>query len=184
MQLITTPRLLLRPLTPEVFANVFTNMSKREQMEFFGCSTEAEWMETRKKFEEGLSMYRKSFLIFQLLEKESSAVIGWCGYHTWYLKHRRAEIGYVMSDEKSKGKGLMKEALGFVLDYGFTTMNLNRVEAFVAPDNEVSLKLLRAFNFTQEGLMRKHYFYNDQFDDSLVFSLLQEEYEGGKELRK
>jgi ribosomal-protein-alanine N-acetyltransferase len=35
-----------------------------------------------------------AFLYFHLLEKTDQNVIGWCGYHTWYLEHDRAEIGY------------------------------------------------------------------------------------------
>ena len=174
--IISTPRLLLRPLTPEVYENVFTTFTEEKQKEFFGCKTDAELEEERKKYEQGLSMYRKSLLLFQLIEKASNAVIGWCGYHTWYLPHFRAELGYVLSDEDKKGQGYMKEALPFVIDYGFNEMGLKRIEALVGPDNIPSLKLITSMGFIQEGRLRQHYFINDKFDDSLIFSLLASEY--------
>ena len=176
MKSIQTPRLLLRPLTPEIYDHVFTTLSDAELMEFFGCRTEEELREEHNKFRQGLSMYRKSFLVFQLMEIASGSIIGWCGYHTWYLPHSRAEIGYVLSDESKRGQGYMKEALPFVLQYGFEEMELKRIEALVGPNNEASLRLIRSMGFVQEGLLREHYFTNGRFEDSLFFSLLQREF--------
>ena len=176
MDNIITPRLILRPLTPETYDQVFTSYSEEEQKLFFGCKTDEELAEERKKYDQGLRMYRKSLLMFHLIEKETEKVIGWCGYHTWYLPHNRAEIGYVLTDETSKRKGYMKEALPYVIEYGFEQMNLHRIEAMVGPDNPPSLRLLRSFGFVEEGILREHYFVNGKFDYSLVFSLLKKEY--------
>ena len=118
----------------------------------------------------------KSFLYFHLLEKHTNSVIGWCGYHTWFTQHRRAEIGYVLNDDSNKGKGYMKEALPAVLKYGFEKMDLHRIEALVAPGNIPSLKLLQHTGFTHEGLLRQHYMKNSLLEDSAIFSLLCHEY--------
>ncbi len=174
--LLETERLILRRLTPEVYKYVFSNYDNRQLIDFFGCISEEELEEERKKNEQGLSMYRKSVLIFQLVEKSSGKVIGWCGYHTWYETHYRAEIGYQISSDSGKRKGYMSEALPAVLDYGFRSMNLKRIEAMVSPSNEASLKLLSGQGFVKEGLMREHYFINGKFEDSFVFSLLEREY--------
>jgi ribosomal-protein-alanine N-acetyltransferase len=45
-----------------------------------------------------------------------------------------------------------------------------------ATDNAPSLKLLTAIGFTQEGLLREHYYSNDRLYDSVLFSLLKREY--------
>lgn len=177
MELLQTPRLLLRKLTHEVYQQVFTSYTGEELKTFFGCRSNEELEEERKKYTDGLSMYRKACLVFQLLEKETNEVIGWCGYHTWYLPHYRAELGYELNDDSKKGKGYMKEALAAILDYGFTTMGLKRVEAFLDLENIPSLRLIQYFGFTQEGTLREHYFTNGRFEDSTVFSLLHKEYQ-------
>lgn len=105
--------------------------------------------------------------------------MGWCGFHTWFTKHRRAEIGYVLNHDQYKGKGNMKEALPAVLKFGFENMDLHRVEALVAPGNKPSLKLLLRSGFAQEGLLRQHYFVNGKMEDSAIFSLLRSEYNCG-----
>ena len=173
---IETERLLLRAITPETYDYVFTHYTEEAIKEFFGCATEEDLAEERKKYEQGLSMYRKSLLVFQLIEKATGKVIGWCGYHTWFILHFRAEIGYVLTDESKRGKGFMKEALPFVLNYGFKNMGLKRIEALLAPDNTASMKLITASGFVQEGLLREHYFVNGRLEDSLLFSLLEREY--------
>lgn len=182
MDNIITPRLILRPLTPETYGEVFTKYSEEELKLFFGCKTDEELAEERKKYDQGLQMYRKSLLMFHIIEKETEKVIGWCGYHTWYLPHNRAEIGYVLTDETSKRKGYMKEALPYIIDYGFDRMNLHRIEAMVGPDNQASLRLVKGLGFVEEGLLREHYFIDGKFYDSLVFSLLKKEYNPRKRI--
>ena len=176
MHIIATDRLQLRLLNPEVYKLVFSTFSEEKQRTFFGCKTAEELRVERQRYEGGLTMFNKSFAVFQLIDKASGDVIGWCGYHTWHVPHFRAEIGYALNSEAAKGKGFMKEAFPLVLRYGFDEMGLKRIEAFIGPENVPSLKLVRAFGFTEEGRLREHYFKNGSLEDSLLFSLLEREY--------
>jgi [ribosomal protein S5]-alanine N-acetyltransferase len=115
-------------------------------------------------------------LFFQLFDINSKKIIGWCGYHTWYIKHLRGEIGYELYDVSFKRQGYMSEALEVIIDYGFNTMHLNQIEAFVAVDNVASLKTLHKFQFVQEGHLREHYSHEDKPEDSLVFYLLKRDF--------
>ena len=174
---IETPRLLLRKLTPEVYEYVFTRYSQDELLTFWGYTSQDALDTERRRYEAGVQMYGKSLLMFHLIEKETQQVIGWCGYHTWYTQHNRAELGYVLTDDAAKGKRYMSEALPVVLRYGFDTMQLHRVEAFIGVDNEASIKLVKRHGFVQEGCLREHYCVNGVNEDSLVFGLLQHEYQ-------
>ncbi len=42
----------------------------------------------------------------QLIDKKTNKVIGWCGFHTWYTDHNRAEIGYGLFDDNYIIKGI------------------------------------------------------------------------------
>jgi len=174
---ITTSRLKLRKLTPEVFDYIYRDLPKKKQLEFLGLNSEAELEAEKNKYEEGLWTYNKRFLYFQLLEKENRKIIGWCGYHIWYLDHDRAEIGYGLFEDDYKRKGLMSEAIVPIIEYGFKQMKLNRIEAFIGPKNQASNKLINKFNFVKEGHLREHYCENNRIEDSLVYSLLRKEYE-------
>lgn len=174
--LLKTPRLLLRPLTQETMDHIFQEMKPKEARQFLGLKSSDEYASEKKKYNEGLSTYNRKFLYHHLIDQKTMKVIGWCGFHTWYTQHNRAEIGYVMTDENYKNQGLMSEALIAILAFGFNEMGLNRIEAYVADDNEPSLKLLKKFNFKKEGVLRQHYAVNGIAEDSILFSLLKEEF--------
>lgn len=177
---ITTPRMRLRLVTPEVYKYVFTQLSESEQAAFFGFEDAALLQRERDRFTAGTEMFEKSFLFTHMLERDTEKVIGWCGYHTWYLRHARAELGYTTFDPALRGKGYMTEALGAIIQYGFTRMLLHRIEAFIGADNEPSQRLMARFKFQQEGCLREHYFTNNQYEDSLVYALLRHEAGYGK----
>ena len=178
--IIETERLLLRELNPEAYGKLLASNNDQEIKSFFGFTTEEQLQEEKNRFAKGLTTFNKSFKFFFIVEKQSNKTIGWCGYHTWYVTHNRAEIGYMLNSDEYMGKGYMTEVLKAVIDYGFNKMNLHRIEAFVGPDNTPSLKLMDSFGFIKEGVLREHYFKNNKMEDSVVFSLLRREYEANK----
>ncbi len=175
-ELLSTERLLLKKLTPEVFTYFFENFSDAEIKKQLGLLTDEELAVEKEKYRGGYTTYDRTILSFLLVLKSTNETIGRCGYHNWYNVHRKAEIGYVLYKEEHKQKGLMSEALVAVLEYGFGVMNLNRIEATIDPTNAASQKLVKKFGFTQEGILRQHYIRNGEIQDSLIFSLLREEY--------
>jgi ribosomal-protein-alanine N-acetyltransferase len=63
------------------------------------------------------------------------------------------------------------------LEYGFTKLNLHRIEALVADWNTPSLKLVAKNGFAKEGTMREDYIVNGVSENSECFSLLKWEWE-------
>ncbi|RYY41415.1 MAG: N-acetyltransferase [Chitinophagaceae bacterium] len=181
---IDTERLRLRLLTQEIYRHVFLHWNLEQQEAFFGqqgASLEVE----RLRGLAGMETYRSTIRYFHLINKADGRTIGSCGYHNWYPGHRRAEIGYALTATELRGSGLMGEAVSRVLEYGFKEMNLHRVEAMTAADNEASLRILRQNGFRHEGVLREHWNVNGVMDDSHLFSLLASEWKarGQGELR-
>lgn len=174
---IETDRLYLRELNPDIYKHLFSFCSDEEILEYLGFTSQEALEEEKKQFQQGYESYFFSFKNFHLIEKESGKVIGKCGYHTWVKAHRRAEVGYELFCEDDKGKGLMKEALGAILTFGFESMNLYRIEALIGSYNIPSTKLLKYYGFSEEGNLRGHYMVNGVLEDSLLLSLLHPEYE-------
>ncbi len=174
--ILQTSRLLLREMNPQVYSFLFSTCDDEQLKKQFGLNSDEELEKKKFNFRNSFTMFNKSFTYFQLLNKENETHIGWCGFHTLYTQHSRAEIGYTIWNEADRGKGYMKEAFPVILDFGFNNMNLHRIEAFIGPGNTPSLTLVRSFGFTQEGQLREHYFTNNRFEDSIVFSLLKNDY--------
>lgn len=173
---LETERLILKGITPEAYKIIMDNSGNEEVIRFWGLQTDAELQAELRRYKGGMTCYYHSFMRFVLEEKATGNVIGQCGYHKWYKDHSRAEIGYNMSIEELKNKGYMREAIAPIIEYGFTTMKLNRVEAFIHPENEPSVKLVQRLGFTYEGLMREHYCSADVIEDSACYSLLSREF--------
>lgn len=174
---IKTERLILREISQSVMDFVYSNYSDSGLAQFFGYNYDQLKLE-RAKHEKGFSTFNKTFLYFQLIDKESEKIIGWCGYHTWYLDHARAEIGYGITDVEFRQKRLMSEALDAIIPYGFNEMELNRIEALAAEYNTASIKSLERHNFVKEGVLKAHYLENDQYEDSTIFGLLKKDFKG------
>lgn len=174
--ILESPRFLLREWNATIYDNLMRSGSDTEIMKFFGFETEDALQAEKERFSNGAyTTFNKTLLIFHILDTSTKRILGWCGYHTWYVPHSRAEIGYVLRNESDWGKGYMTEVLPQVLQYGFEQMKLNRIEAFVGPDSVASTRLLKNNGFQQEGYLRQHYFSNNVLSDSLLFALLKEE---------
>ena len=173
---LETERLLLKELDPEIIEYIFTSCSDKDIAKYLALNDEELAVE-KYKFEKGLTTHQTSFKNFLMVEKTSGRVVGKCGFHTWFMRHSRAEVGYAMLDEKDKGKGLMSEALKAIVIYGFEQLDLNRIEALIGSQNTASLALVKRLGFTNEGTLREHYYKYPRIEDSISFSLLKREYE-------
>lgn len=174
--ILETERLLLKEINRENAKEAMTSYSDAELMEFFGVTTAAELAAEKNKHTLGVSTYRMTFKTFVIVEKATGKCIGKCGFHNWYAMHSRSEMGYHLDSDAVKRKGFMTEAVGALISHGFTDMGLNRIEAFVGPQNEASLGIMRKYGFTKEGHLRQHYNKDGDMQDSLVFGLLRTEW--------
>lgn len=173
---IFTERLKLDILFPEVYKEAFETLSDEALKGFMGYPDDETLQAEKENYAKGITTAKTSFTNFIVRTKNDDKVVGWCGFHTWYPKHRRAEIGYSISDEQHKRKGYMGEALQAILSYGFNEMGLYRAEALVADYNTASVKLLQKFGFTFEGCLRQHYNVDGVNEDSQMYSLLKDEF--------
>ena len=78
---------------------------------------------------------------------------------------KTAELGYELLPEYH-GKGIMSEAVTFILNYGFEDLNVSKIEAFTNKNNLNSIQLLQKFNFTL-NVNRK----DEKYPENLIFEL-------------
>ncbi len=175
---IETPRLRIRVDSEENYVDRFRMSTDEELMAWCGFANPRELELQKAKVAGGFSNYRSSTVFFHLTETASGLVIGSISFHSWYPMHRRSELGYMMNSEAHKKQGFMKEALPEVLRFGFTAMDLNRIEAFISPENQASRRLVEGNGFSPEGQLRQHYVHQDRYDDSIVYGLLRSEWAG------
>ena len=100
--------------------------------------------------------------------------------------NRNANIRIALTNS-SQNKGYGTEALQLMLDYGFGVLNLHRIELNVFSYNHRAMRVYEKVGFKQEGVQREALFYNHQYHDSILMSILEDEYRtlsGNSNLRK
>lgn len=170
--ILETARLFLRQITVNDAPQVFFLRSDEEVMKYIDRTPAAsladaidfiKLIEAAQLNNEGIS--------WGITLKENNEMIGSIGFWRMQKEHYRSEIGYVLHPAYQR-KGIMKEAILKVLEYGFTIMCLHSVEANTNVENSASQKLLESVGFVQEAYFRENYYYNGKFLDSSVYSLL------------
>ena len=67
----------------------------------------------------------------------------------------------------------MREALPMVLNYGFESLGLHRIEATVESENEKSKNVLKAMGFRWEGCMKDYEWKNGHPIDLEIYAILK-----------
>jgi ribosomal-protein-alanine N-acetyltransferase len=86
--------------------------------------------------------------------EENGDFLGAIGLNNIHPVHKRCELGYWLLPEHW-GKGIVREALGRVLDHAFNTLGLHRVMAEVETENAASARVLSKNGFRHEGTLRE-----------------------------
>lgn len=103
--------------------------------------------------------------------KGTDALIGIIGFWRMQKEHHLAELGYSLQ-RAHWGQGLMTEAIGAVVDFGFKTLGFHKVEAITRPGNAGSIRALEKNGFTREAHFKENIFWNGAFHDSVHFGRL------------
>ena len=107
--------------------------------------------------------------------KETGRIIGMMSFVKIDHANKNAEVGYWLG-KKYWRRGIAKEALKLILEFGFKKLGLIRVYAKVLHPNTASAKLLESVGFKYEGTLRKSVFRWNKWYDVVVYGLLKEEY--------
>ena len=101
--------------------------------------------------------------------------IGWCCLARWNPDFRSASLGYCL-DAAAWGQGYATEAMRSLLQWGFDTLDLNRVQAEVDTRNGASARVLEKLGFVHEGTLREDCVVNGEVSDSWVFGLIRRQW--------
>ncbi|SCK09384.1 Protein N-acetyltransferase, RimJ/RimL family [Streptomyces sp. WMMB 714] len=104
----------------------------------------------------------------------SDNVIGFCRIGLSGVQ--AGKLGYALAPTEW-GKGYATDAAKTLIQFGFQDLGLHRISAAIGPDNAPSIKLVEALGFTREGVLRDHVFTNGAWRDSVLFSLLEQEWQ-------
>jgi ribosomal-protein-alanine N-acetyltransferase len=103
-------------------------------------------------------------------------VIGACSLIVHSQQHRHGEIGYFLHPD-FWGQGYATEVAQILLRFGFTTLGLHRIIGTCDPRNTASARILEKVGMQVEGRLRDVMLLRDGWRDSLVYGLLEHEWQ-------
>ncbi|KAF5664814.1 GNAT family acetyltransferase acetyltransferase [Fusarium heterosporum] len=102
--------------------------------------------------------------------------IGWGGISPSTAHHRNAEIGISLA-KSHQGKGYGREAINWMLDWGFRHAGLHTIGITTASFNPRAEYLYRDMGFTFEGKRRDTIWQNRGWHDLVMFGMTESEWE-------
>ena len=107
--------------------------------------------------------------------KATGKIIGTIGFMWIQRDNASAEVGYSLH-RGYWNQGIMTEALQAVLQHGFYSMNLNRIEAQHETKNPASGAVMRKCGMIKEGTLRERMRNKGRFVDVDLYAILRRDY--------
>jgi len=111
-----------------------------------------------------------SRVILAMRRRTDTKIIGYVNIHNISAVHRSADLGIRIGDEKHRGQGLGKEALGLALDYCWNHLNLERVSLNVFRHNARAIAAYSACGFKKEGILKRFLFVDGAWVDLVLMA--------------
>ncbi len=105
---------------------------------------------------------------------DSGKMIGTVGFTTISTQHNFGELGYVLNPEYHR-KGYGTEAASRVVEFGFSTLGLHRIEAKFMLGNTASAHLMEKLGMAFEGYHRDSMLVKGKYRTIGTCSILAEE---------
>jgi len=119
---------------------------------------------------------------FTVFDKATGNIIGSTRLFEIFENHRKLEIGWTWYDPAFWGRGHNLHCKLLLLEYCFTTLNVNRVQLKTRNTNERSQAAIRKIGATMEGVLRKdRVMPNGEVRDTVIFSIVSDEWPAVRE---
>jgi [ribosomal protein S5]-alanine N-acetyltransferase len=110
-----------------------------------------------------------------VIDKRDGELIGGVGLRVQNTVQREGDIGYVLRRDYW-GRGLIAEAARAVLEFGFGVLGLHRIYATADARNLQSVRVMEKLGMHHEGTLRKNLYLREAFRDTVLYSILEDEY--------
>lgn|SRR5690606_5681009 len=131
----------------------------------------------REKIRESIYQARENReYSFGIFEPRTDKLIGHISmYSIKRMPFLSALVGYSI-DEAYAGRGIATEAVKLVVAFGFEKVRLHRIEAYVSPRNDGSIRVLEKSGFVNEGLLKEFLHINGEWEDHYHYAILEKDF--------
>lgn len=175
---VRTPRLLLRPVTPDDVDAVLAYRGRADVCRYlpFEPMDRAEVVESiSTRWTTTALTDAGQALLLGVELVATGELIGDLVLFFHSREHRGGELGYVINPDFA-GRGYATEAAAALLDLAFDGLGLHRVVARLDERNDASARMARRLGMRQEARLVQSEFFKGEWATELDFALLADEW--------
>ncbi|MGO3181700.1 MAG: GNAT family N-acetyltransferase [Aequorivita sp.] len=116
---------------------------------------------------------------FIVFDKSSQQIAGSTRFYDFQKKHNNVQLGYTWYGKEFQGTGLNKQCKLLMLEFAFEKLGIDRVEFRADAKNERSVAAMKSIGCIVEGVLRSNCVAPKGRRDSIVLSILKDEWFDG-----
>jgi RimJ/RimL family protein N-acetyltransferase len=162
-------RVYLRPASAEDIANTHHWWLLSEPQSLIGGIAE---IESAAAASEAFKKQTGSTGTFMAVRRNDNIPIARLWFDHVNLQNRSAHV-MVVVDPDERRSGIGRDALLLLSRYLFEQRGLNRLWTIVSEANHTGAGFIEAAGFKREGKLRNYFFYDGDYHDGLLYSMLR-----------
>ncbi|SMY07956.1 GNAT family N-acetyltransferase [Flavimaricola marinus] len=162
-KILKTPRLTLRAPAASDLDDLFTIYSNPDAMRYWSCAPYASASAFQAYLDRMLVSAATPPVTYFVLEKDGKA-IGTAGHY------QENEVGFILHPDFWR-QGLVSEAMGAIIPYLWSVLDVEALTADVDPRNDASTGLLKSLGFQVSGTAENTYCIEGVWSHSVYLTL-------------
>lgn len=170
-------RVRLEPLTAKHFALLLPIALQKEIWKFTTAKVNNE-ADFKKYFDTAIAEKKaQTSYPFAIYDKQNNRYAGSTRFGNISLQNKRIEIGWTWYHPELQRSGVNKATKYLLLNFGFETLELNRIELKTSSINLKSQGAMLKIGATKEGVFRNHIINDDgTVRHTMYFSFIKEDW--------
>ena len=117
-------------------------------------------------------IYEAKQLRLAICKNQNFEAVGLIDLFDFDPKNNRAGVGILITNSHNRNSGIGSEALGLLIKYAFTQLNLHQLYANIDVENVASVTLFTNFDFQNIGIKKQWNLVNGHYKDEALFQLI------------
>ncbi|NVM44894.1 MAG: GNAT family N-acetyltransferase [Candidatus Lokiarchaeota archaeon] len=172
---INDGNLFLRKVSKDDISFFYQSLKEKEMINYLSLGPLRSLEHSKRMIKNYLRSWDKFLQFNYIIELRDDRTVKKIGsVSLWAINwhHRRSGVGIWILPEYWE-HGLGSRSIVLIKRIAFNHLNLNRVEAYIATQNERSINMFKKCNFVEEGLLKKYLKIESKFQDALIVACLK-----------
>lgn len=165
--------IVLRALEPEDLEFIYSIENDEDIWEVSNTQTPYSRFLIRQYLENAhQDIYEAKQLRLAICEKDGFTAVGLIDLFDFDPVNQRAGVGIIIHSKENRNKGIGKEALGLLINYAFTRLQVHQLYANIDMENSASISLFTNFGFRLIGIKKDWNKRNNHYSDEALYQLI------------